>query len=212
MRINRKLLILISGLIFCVVVISILRMIFFNETLKSVATKVLSAINHKNPDIVFDYMVDEEKKMISADRNKFETFFQNFYLIRMNGFQPVGKPSEMVSESQQLLVLTQKYLHPDGRETELSVPAIVTDDGIKVVGISRSLFLTALATYARPDKPIPIGKEKPLFFANSIDEALPLLKNSGLNGFMYGFGEKSKFYTWEGFRDYMLDNAKRLNQ
>lgn len=212
MNISRKLFIVISGIIFCVVVIIILKLTLFNETLKSVAMKVLSGINDKNPDIVFDYMIDEEKKMINADRNKFKTFFNNFYLVRMHGFQPVGKPAEMISEPQKLLVLTQKYLHSDGRETELSVPAIITDDGIKIVGISRCLFLTALATYAHPDKPFPAGKEKPLFFANSVDEALPLLKNSGLDGFMYGFGEKSKFYTWEGFRDYMLANAERLNQ
>lgn len=213
MNVKRKRLIsTFASIIGAIVFVFYLKHILFPETLKEVGLKVLNAIEAKNARIIYNYMRDEEKEITKANVKKIQTFLNNFVSVQYNGFEPTGQLDEFPFKSSNSLLLIRWYKHPDGRAGFLDVKVVTTDKGIKGENILNSIFMNTLFTYWDKEKPFPKGKEKLEFMAETTNNILPLLKNTGLEGVMYKVDDKYVLLTWEQFRDRMFTLAEKDNK
>lgn len=191
---SKRILFIISALVVIVATVLIVRNYFYQETLKSVALKLINAVEHKDGSTLWQYMVDDEKQLLNADVRKLQMFLDRFVSVQFSGFQRTGEIQELVFEGQRSLLLIQKYRHSDGREVDLSINTVLTEDAVKAQFLIKDLFLCSLFSNWPAEKPLLRGKEKLEFMADATVQAISKLNDSGLNGFVYPI-EKTKKYS-----------------
>ncbi len=210
---SKRVLLVMSAVVVIVVTILIVRNYFYQETLKSVALKLLNAVEHKDGSTLWKYMIDDEKQLLNTDVKNLQMFLDRFVSVQFNGFQRAGEIQELAFEGQQSLMLIQKYRHPDGREIDLSINTVLTEDGVKAQFLTKELFICSLFSYWPADKPLPRGKEKFEFMANATVQAISKLNDSGLSGFVYPMEKNKKiFLTWQQFIDRMNSISEQSSQ
>lgn len=185
---------------------------FFPQTLKSVAMEILVAIEEGDSDSLLNYILEDEKNMAGVNKKTLNQFINSFYLPKLSGFKRLESFEERAFPDQAILQIGQKYKHPDGRITELSIATTLTEKGIKYIGLISSLLITGIFADFPNDKLLPQGLERTLYIADAIDKNLDVLESSGIKGFYTGLGDERKFYSWKEYRDYLYNEyEKRKN-
>lgn len=195
------------------VIVYFVKVYFFPETLKSAAMKILVSIEKGDSDVLINYILEDEKNAAGVNKKTLKQFMNNFYLPKLAGFKRSASSEERIFPDQAILQVGQKYKHPDGRATELSIATTLTEnDGIKYIGLISSLLITGIFADFPSDKPLPQGLERTLYIADAIDENLEALEATGIVGFYTGLSDKRQFYTWKEYRDYLYNEyEKRKN-
>ncbi|HWP30979.1 MAG TPA: hypothetical protein VNK96_04520 [Fimbriimonadales bacterium] len=175
----------------------LLWLLFSRETLLQVAEKVLLGIEKKDARLLMRYLSNEEKNLAGLNEENLQRFLNSFFNKGFQGFQRDGAPIIEISEVFHSLSLTQGYRHPDGREKSITITVAMTDEGIKAVNLTNTIFFASL--YLDWPESLPrTGKNAAKLYAEKISKELSSLKTSGLNGVVQQpISGPSKFFTWE---------------
>lgn len=185
-------------LAFISVVISyyIIKKYFFPETLKSVGMSVLSSIENQSPSNIIKYMMADEKKNLNVNEETLSNFFSMIYTPHLKGFKKV-EIKEWAFPEQQSLAILIPMKDDGGRESGLVISTIVTEDGIKLLGLIQKLYSAVIAANWDSDKPQTDSDELKRHWVKVTQKLLPDLERTGIKGVSMGMGENTEYFTWQ---------------
>ncbi len=174
----------------------IVKNIFFPDTLKSVGMKALSSIENQNVSTIIEYMLDDEKQNLNVNEETLRNFFNLIYNPHLNGFKKV-EIKEWAFPEQRSLALLVPMKHEDGRESGLTVSTIVTEDGIRLLGLIQTLYIAVILANWDSDKPQTDSDELRRHWVKVTQSLLDDLERTGIKGVSMGMGENTEYFTWQ---------------
>lgn len=174
----------------------IVKNIFFPDTLKSVGMNVLSSIENQNYSIIIKYMMDDEKENLNVNEETLRNFFNFIYNPHLNGFRKIEIKDWAFPEQQSLAILIP-LKHDDGRESGLTISTIVTEDGIKLLGLIQTLYIAVILANWDSEKPQTDSDELRRHWVKVTQNLLNDLERTGIKGVSMGMGENTEYFTWQ---------------
>lgn len=130
--------------------------------------------------------------------------------LKLSGFKPTSQIVVESSSGNEMADAYRTYAHADGRRAELRINAVQTAKGVEFQGVSFYCF-TAMAMAGWPaSKGFPSGKEKSLFFANSLQELGPSLSAAGVSGVRLRQTADFVVFSWAEYEQWHRQRAVRL--
>jgi hypothetical protein len=145
-------------------------------------------------------MREDEERLLGLENSPgaLGQFLDEYYALRLQGFERAGNPELIRNDESQVLILVQSYDHPDGRRTQLNLGVAVTDFGPKAVSISASATNCALMTHLGPRQEMPKGQGRIKFWLRAWEADLPLLSSLTLVGYAaVGLENALELRTWD---------------
>jgi len=171
------------------------------ETYRDVSERVYESIVRNDARSLLRYVLEEEANAVHLTREKLDRLLE-LVNSRLEGFELVDKTYDFWEEGNNLLVI-YKYHHKDGRTASLGYGVVLTDEGIKVDGLTRVLASAVANTYFEPGIVKPTGMILYEQFSKSIQKAMPLFKSTGLVGIAKRQPLTGSFtlLTWEEWKN-----------
>ena len=140
--------------------------------------------------------MDDEKENLNVNEETLRNFFNFIYNPHLNGFRKIEIKDWAFPEQQSLAILIP-LKHDDGRESGLTISTIVTEDGIKLLGLIQTLYIAVILANWDSEKPQTDSDELRRHWVKVTQDLVNDLERTGIKGVSMGMGENTEYFTWQ---------------